>query len=47
MLKALAAEELAEAIKFYRSSAKDDDETLGALGDELLQIGFWKRRNVV
>ena len=45
MLKALAAEELAEAqLNFTEALQKDDDETLGALGDELLQIGFWKRR---
>ena len=41
MLKALAAEELAEAqLNFTEALQKDDDETLGALGDELLQIGF-------
>ncbi|WP_461203621.1 tetratricopeptide repeat protein [Enterococcus sp. N342-3-1-2] len=41
MLKALAAEDLAEAqLNFTEALQNDEDETLDALGGELLEIGF-------
>ena len=41
MLKALAEEDLAKAqLNFTEALQKDDDETLDALGGELLEIGF-------
>jgi thioredoxin-like negative regulator of GroEL len=41
MLQALADEDLAEAqLNFAKAIQSDDNEILGELGEELIQIGF-------